>query len=105
VGNVALKVSESLSETVYTFFKRHLKKSLLGMLGAVFLRASLSQLKKQIDYSEYGGALLLGVNGVVIIGHGRSDAMAIKNAIHRAKEEVEHGVNDKIVETISKGLA
>ncbi|MFH1577559.1 MAG: phosphate acyltransferase PlsX [Candidatus Omnitrophota bacterium] len=99
-GNVAIKASESLAETVYTFFKRHLKASLLGMIGAVFLKASLSRLKKQIDYSEYGGALLLGIDGKVVIGHGRSGAMAVKNAIRRAKEEVEQKVNDKIIEAI-----
>ena len=102
VGNIALKVSESLSKTVYTFFKRHLKSNLLGMIGAAFLSTSLARLKKQIDYSEYGGAVLLGINGVVIIGHGRSDVLAVKNAIRRAKEEVERGVNDKIIESISK---
>ncbi|MFC1658682.1 phosphate acyltransferase PlsX [Candidatus Omnitrophota bacterium] len=102
VGNVALKVSESLSETVYTFFKKHLKGSILGMIGAAFLSASMKQLKKQIDYAEYGGAVLLGVNGVVIIGHGRSDALAVKNAIRRAKEEIEQKVNERIVEVISK---
>lgn len=102
VGNVALKVSESLAETVYTFFKRHLKRNLLGMIGAGFLSASFAQLKKQLDYSEYGGALLLGVNAVVIIGHGRSNALAVKNAIRRAKEEVERQVNDRIIEAIAK---
>ncbi|MFH1678005.1 MAG: hypothetical protein ABH914_00080 [Candidatus Omnitrophota bacterium] len=102
VGNVALKVSESLAETVYTFFKRHLKTNFLGMIGAAFLSASMAKLKKQIDYSEYGGALLLGVNGVVIVGHGRSDAIAIKHAIRRAKEEVELQVNDRIIEAIQR---
>jgi glycerol-3-phosphate acyltransferase PlsX len=53
-----------------------------------------------LDYAEYGGAPLLGVNGVVIIGHGRSNAKAIKNAIRVAKEEVERAVNEKIVEAI-----
>lgn len=101
VGNVVLKVSESLAETVYKFFKRHLKTSFLGTLGAVFLSASMAKLRKQIDYSEYGGAVLLGVNGVVIIGHGRSDARAVKNAIRRAKEEVERRFNDRIIEAIS----
>ena len=102
VGNVALKVSESLAETVYIFFKRHLKGSILGAIGAAFLSASMARLKKQIDYSEHGGAVLLGVSGVVIIGHGRSDALAVKNAIRRAKEEIENKVNERIVEAISK---
>ena len=100
VGNVALKVSESLAETVYTFLKRHLRRSLLGMIGAAFLSASMARLKKQIDYSEYGGAVLLGVNGAVIIGHGRSNAMAVKNAIRRAKEEVERGIKHRIIEAV-----
>jgi glycerol-3-phosphate acyltransferase PlsX len=56
--------------------------------------------KKDIDYSEYGGAPLLGVNGVVIIGHGRSNVNAIKNAIRVAKEEVERQFNEKILEAI-----
>lgn len=102
VGNVALKVSESLAETVYAFFRQHLKTSLLGMIGAAFLNASFARLKKQIDYSEYGAALLLGVNGVVLIGHGRSNAKAIKNAILRAKEEVERRVNERIIEAVRK---
>ena len=101
VGNVVLKVSESLAETVYKFFKSHLKTNFLGMLGATFLSASMTKLRKQIDYSEYGGAPLLGVNGVVIIGHGHSDVRAIKNAIRRAKEEIESRVNDRIIEAIS----
>jgi glycerol-3-phosphate acyltransferase PlsX len=102
VGNVALKVSESLAETVYTFFKRNLKSSLMGMIGALFLSASFKQLKKEIDYSEYGGAVLLGINGAVIISHGRSSALAIKNAICRAKEEIECRFNDRIIEAIPK---
>ena len=101
VGNVALKVSESLAETVYTFFKRRLKNSFLAKIGVVFLSNTLKKLRKQIDYSEYGGAILLGVDGVVIIGHGRSDAMAVKNAIRLAKEEVERKVNQRIIESTS----
>ena len=55
---------------------------------------SLKRFKKEMDYAEYGGAPLLGVNGVVIIGHGRSNAKAIKNAIRVAKEEVERKFNE-----------
>jgi glycerol-3-phosphate acyltransferase PlsX len=102
VGNVALKVSESLAETLQVFLKRHLLSDPLGRLGVVILKRSLSRFKKDIDYTEYGGAPLLGVNGVVIIGHGRSNAKAIKNAIRVAKEEVERGFNEKILEAIKK---
>jgi len=100
VGNVALKVSESAAEAMQVFLKRHLLSNILGKIGLLFLLPSLKRFKKDIDYAEYGGAPLLGVNGVVIIGHGRSNARAIKNAIRVAKEEVERKVNDKILESI-----
>jgi glycerol-3-phosphate acyltransferase PlsX len=100
VGNVALKVSESLAEAMQKFLKRHILSNPLGLLGAFLLRPSLRKFKQDIDYSEYGGAPLLGVNGVVIIGHGRSNAHAIKNAIRVAKKEVENRFNEKILEAI-----
>lgn len=102
VGNVALKVSESVAETMHEFLSRHLKSNPLGLLGIFLLKTSLMRFKKDIDYSEYGGAPLLGVSGVVIIGHGRSNAKAIKNAIRVTKEEVERKFNEKILEAISR---
>jgi len=104
IGNVALKVTESVAETMQAFLKKHLLSNPLGKLGVLFLKPGLSRFKKELDYSEYGGAPLLGVNGVVIIGHGRSNANAIKNAIRVAKEEVERNFNEKILEAI-KGKA
>lgn len=102
VGNVALKVIESTAEAIQVFLKRHLLKSnLLEKLGLILLKRRLMMFKKEMDYSEFGGAPLLGVNGVVIIGHGRSNLKAIKNAIRVAKEEVERKVNAKILETIN----
>jgi glycerol-3-phosphate acyltransferase PlsX len=101
VGNVALKVTESVVATMMVFLKRQLLASnILGKLGILFLKPSFSRFKKEMDYSEYGGAPLLGVNGVVIIGHGRSNAKAIKNAIRVANEEVERKFNEKIIEAL-----
>jgi len=100
VGNVALKVAESAAEAMQTYLKRHLLSDFWGKIGLVFMMPSLKRFKKEIDYAEYGGALLLGVNGVVIIGHGRSNKKAIKNAIRVAKEEVERQVNAKILEAL-----
>jgi glycerol-3-phosphate acyltransferase PlsX len=100
VGNVALKVSESAAEAMQTFLKRHLLSNIWGKVGLIFMMPSLKRFKKDIDYAEYGGALLLGVNGVVIIGHGRSSIRAIKNAIRVAKEEVERQVNTQILEAL-----
>lgn len=100
VGNVALKVSESAAEAMQAFLKRRLLGNIMGKIGLFFLMPSLKRFKKDIDYAEYGGAPLLGVNGVVIIGHGRSNARAIKNAIRVADEEIKRKVNDKISEAI-----
>jgi len=100
IGNIALKVLESAAETMQIFLKRHLLSSVFGKIGLLFLMPSLKRLKKDLDYAEYGGAPLLGVNGVVIIGHGRSNKRAIKNAIRVAKEEVERQFNEKIIEAI-----
>jgi len=101
VGNVALKVTESVVETMQAFLKRHLLSNFWGKLGLIFLSPNFRRFKKEMDYSEYGGAPLLGVNGVVIIGHGRSNAKAIKNAIRVAAEEVERKFNEKILEALN----
>jgi len=100
VGNVALKVSESAAEAMQVFLKRHLLSNIMGKIGLLFLLPSLKRFKKDIDYAEYGGAPLLGVNGVVIIGHGRSNARAIKNAIRVANEEIERKVNEEIMRSV-----
>ena len=96
VGNVALKVSEGLMESVGFLMKREIKKNPIAILGALLLKSSLSEAKKSIDYSEYGGAPLLGVDGLVLISHGRSSPKAIKHAIRAAIREVEHDILTKI---------
>ena len=100
VGNVALKISEGVAETVTEFLKKELINNVWSKLGAFLMKASFTRFKKNMDYAEYGGALLLGINGIVIIGHGRSNAKAIKNAIRVAKEEIERKVNENIIEEI-----
>jgi glycerol-3-phosphate acyltransferase PlsX len=102
VGNVILKVSEAIAETITSFLKKELAASPWGRLGYLLARGCFRNFKKRLDYSEYGGAPLLGVNGIVIIGHGRSNAKAVKNAIRFAKEEVERHVNDRILEQARK---
>lgn len=102
IGNVVLKVMEGTANVLSQFLKRELLRDWKSRLGVFFIKQSLRRFKKHLDYSEYGGALLLGVDGIVIISHGRSKAKAIRNAIRVAKEEVERKVNEKIVEAISK---
>jgi glycerol-3-phosphate acyltransferase PlsX len=105
VGNVALKVTEGTAEAIQFFLKRHLlKANLFGKIGILLLKGTFDKFKKDLDYAEYGGATLLGVNGVVIIGHGRSNARAIKNTIRVAGEEVERQVNQKIIEAINQSI-
>ncbi len=101
VGNVALKVTESVAEMLGKILKRTIVKGFLGKLGTLLLLGNLKQFRKELDYSEHGGAPLLGVNGVVIIAHGRSSSKAIKNAIRAAKTEVERNVNQKIIDMIT----
>lgn len=102
VGNVALKVTESVAEMLKEFLKRAILRDAIGKLGTLLLFNNLRRFKKDLDYSEYGGAPLLGVNGVVIIGHGRSSSKAIKNAIKAAQIEVERKVNEKIISEASQ---
>lgn len=98
VGNVALKVSEGVAEVLMTFFKENIGKGLKSKIGYFFLKDVFKELRRRIDFSEYGGAPLLGVDGVCVICHGRSDEKAIKNAIGMAKGFVEKGLNDSIKE-------
>ena len=104
-GNVALKISESLAEMIGTNFKRMFQNNWASKLGYLLLKPQLDQFKKKVDYSETGGAPLLGVNGVVIIAHGSSSPKAIKNAIHRACELSEKNINEHIREDIESNFA
>jgi glycerol-3-phosphate acyltransferase PlsX len=101
-GNVALKTSEGLIEAVLTLLREELSKNLQAKVGAFLTRDSFRRLKKRLDYSEYGGAPLLGLREVCIICHGRSSANAIKNAIRVAKEFVENQVNARLEEEIRR---
>lgn len=105
VGNVTLKVSEAIGETMSYLLRQELGSSIMGKLGYLLARSCFLSFKKKIDYSEYGGAPLLGVDGVVIIGHGRSNAKAVMNAIQFAKEEVERNINQHITDRAKKVLA
>lgn len=96
VGNILLKFAESLIEVFQTQLKRSIKESLWSMLGAILMRPAFKRLKKMWDYEEFGGVPLLGVNGVVIISHGRSTPKAVANAIHEAQKMVKTQVNEHI---------
>lgn len=105
IGNVALKISEGVAETISKLLLKELSGSLLGRLAYPLIAAPLKKLKRRIDYAEFGGAPLLGVNGITIICHGRSSAKAIKNAIRRAKGMAEGRVQELIQRNIEGSLA
>jgi glycerol-3-phosphate acyltransferase PlsX len=102
VGNVILKTCESISAAIFKWLKHELMKSGARMAGAYLARNAFKTIKKKVNYEEYGGMPLLGVNGICIIAHGASTPKAIKNALRAAAESIEHQVNPHIVEEVSR---
>lgn len=101
IGNVALKVSEGLVETVRYLLKESLKSTITSQVGYLLSRKAFADFKKRLDYAEYGGAPLLGIKGVCIVGHGSSNAVAIKNAIRVAAQFADSGTNNKIEQELA----
>jgi glycerol-3-phosphate acyltransferase PlsX len=105
IGNVALKITEGVAEAVKKMLVKEIAAgSFLNRLGYVLLRPAFARYKRRLDYAEFGGACLLGVNGICIISHGRSSGRAIKNAIRVAKEIFEGRVNERIQRDIEENL-
>jgi glycerol-3-phosphate acyltransferase PlsX len=98
IGNVALKVSEGIVDVIKQMLKESLQATVTRQIGYLLSRSAYSEFRKRVDYSEFGGAPLLGVKGVCIICHGRSNANAIKNAIRVAVDFAGGQVNKKIEE-------
>jgi glycerol-3-phosphate acyltransferase PlsX len=96
IGNVVLKASEALGEFVSRTLREEMTKTLKRKVGAVLSKSAFDGLKKRMDYSEYGGAPLLGVKGGCIVCHGRSNAKAIKNAVRVARDFAENRIDTKI---------
>lgn len=105
IGNVALKISEGVADTIKKLLLKEISGSFWGRLAYPLIAAPLLNLKRKIDYAEFGGAPLLGVNGICMICHGRSSAKAIKNAIRRAKALAESRLNELIRQDIEESLA
>jgi glycerol-3-phosphate acyltransferase PlsX len=96
VGNVAIKMAEATAEFLFRSLRDEIPKTLTGKLGGLLIRPGVRQIRARIDWREYGGAPLLGIDGVAVVAHGRSDARAIKNAIRVTREAVEHHLVGKI---------
>lgn len=101
-GNVMLKLSEGLTAAMLSMIKRELTSSAVTKAGAVLARPAFRNIKKRLDYSEYGGAPLLGVRQIVVIGHGSSNARAIRNAIRNVKEFSENRAGERIEQGIAQ---
>src|SRR5215475_15051849 len=95
-GNVVLKLSEGLYETFTEMLRQELQKTLAAKVGYILAERAFRAFRRRLDYSEYGGAPLLGIKGITIVCHGRSNANAIKNAVRVAHEFCKHNVNDVI---------
>ena len=105
IGNVALKVSEGLVDMVKQMLQESLRATITRQIGYVLARSAFSDFKKRVDYSEFGGAPLLGVRGICIICHGRSNGNAIKNAIRVAAEFSNGNVNQRIEDELRQWAA
>lgn len=101
-ANMVMKTMEGTAKGLGNILKREIKASLSGKIGAIFMKKALKRFKKSLDASEIGGALLMGLNGVVIKAHGSSDAYGFYNGIRQAKEMVEADVINIVTETLNK---
>jgi glycerol-3-phosphate acyltransferase PlsX len=102
IGNIVLKFGEGVAEMMLKLVKQGFKAHPLAWASIPFLWAALKDLGKKVDYSEQGGAPLLGVDGVCMISHGRSDAKAIKNALLAAQRFAEKNISSAIAVEIAK---
>lgn len=100
-GNVILKLTEGLASSIFGLLKEEFVKNTLRKFGALLLKSGLKDFKKRFDYTEYGGAPFLGVNGVLIKAHGSSDSKAIKNAVRQSIKFLENNIIDDIKNEIT----
>lgn len=102
IGNIVLKVSEGLAEAIMKMLKREIIGATTGKMGYLMIKPAIRNFRKRTDYSEYGGAPLLGINGTCIISHGRSSSKAIKNAIRVSAEMARKKVHENIARTLGE---
>ena len=102
VGNVVLKTSEGVADSITQIIKKNIKRSPVAIAGALLMKKVFKILKKQVDYAEYGGAPLIGVNGCAIVSHGKSNAKAIKNAIFQAISFADSDINEDIESELAR---
>ena len=102
VGNVAIKMAEATAEFLFRNLREEIPRTTLGKVGGMLIRPGVRQLRTRIDWREFGGAPLLGIDGVAVVAHGRSDARALKNAVRVARDAVENQLVGKIRAEVGK---
>ncbi|SRR6266567_1481873 len=102
VGNVAIKMAEATAEFLFRNLRDELPRTMTGKLGGLLIRPGVRQIRDRMDWREFGGAPLLGIDGVAVVAHGRSDARAMKNAIRVTREAVENQLVGKIRAEVGK---
>ncbi len=96
VGNIAIKMAEATADFLFRNLRDEIPKTIGGKVGGLLIRGRVRELRKRIDWREFGGAPLLGIDGVAVVAHGRSDARAVKNAIRVTREAVQNQLVGKI---------
>lgn len=104
VGNIMLKFTESLQSFLTSAVRRQVQRNYFSRMGAILMGPFLRRMRRTFDYSEYGGAPLLGLNGICMVCHGSSSPKAIKNAIWAAARSADHQINRHIVDALDKSL-
>jgi phosphate acyltransferase len=102
VGNVAIKMAEATADFLFRNLRDEIPKTMRGKLGGMLIRPGVRQLRARVDWREFGGAPLLGIDGVAVVAHGRSDARAIKNAIRVTRDAVQNQLVGKIRAEVAK---
>ena len=102
VGNVAIKTMEAVADLIFRTMRDEIPRTATGKAGGLLIRPAVQRIRAQMDWREFGGAPLLGIDGVAVVAHGRSDARALKNAVRVAKEAVENGLTGKIREAVAR---
>lgn len=102
VGNIAIKTMEAVADMIFRTLRDEIPRTLAGRAGGVLIRPGVRRIRDRMDWREFGGAPLLGIDGVAVVAHGRSDARAVKNAVRVAREAVENGLTGKIREAVGR---
>jgi glycerol-3-phosphate acyltransferase PlsX len=102
VGNIAIKMAEATAEFLFRTLRDEIPRTTGGKVGGLLIRPRIQEIRARVDWREFGGAPLLGIDGVAVVAHGRSDGRALKNAIRVARDAIESGLADKIRQAVAR---